>query len=237
MKITENIHMLEIKSAFGAIYPVLLSDGSNLVLIDTGFPGQTGLIADAISNAGFSPGKLTGIVLTHQDLDHTGGINELRLIAPEITTSAHADEAPYIDGSKTPVKIAAAERKAYLTHEEMSEIIKRKENALKYAAKIDKILRDGDTLPALGAAVMHIPGHTPGHICLYLPKEGVLVAGDALNINNGGLSGPNPVYTYDMELALKSLQKLLALDIKTVLTYHGGMFAGDVHNALKSIVS
>ena len=47
---------------------------------------------------------------------------------------------------------------------------------------IDTPARDGDQLK-LGSTtidVIHTPGHTPGGICLYVPQERLLVAGDTL---------------------------------------------------------
>jgi glyoxylase-like metal-dependent hydrolase (beta-lactamase superfamily II) len=50
------------------------------------------------------------------------------------------------------------------------------------AVEIDVAAKDGDTL-LLGATeihVLHTPGHTQGSICLWMPGEGKLVAGDTL---------------------------------------------------------
>ena len=50
------------------------------------------------------------------------------------------------------------------------------------AVDIDVPLKDGDKL-LVGATevhVLHTPGHTPGSICLWLPAERKLVAGDTL---------------------------------------------------------
>ncbi len=46
----------------------------------------------------------------------------------------------------------------------------------------DLELRDGDelTVGELRFRVLHTPGHTPGHVCFYEPKEGVLFDGDVL---------------------------------------------------------
>ena len=43
-------------------------------------------------------------------------------------------------------------------------------------------LNDGDTISLgnLKLAVLHTPGHTPGHVCFYEPDEGALFDGDVL---------------------------------------------------------
>ena len=44
------------------------------------------------------------------------------------------------------------------------------------------LLEEGDRIAVGGASldVLHTPGHTPGSICLYLPAQQTLLAGDTL---------------------------------------------------------
>ncbi len=41
-------------------------------------------------------------------------------------------------------------------------------------------LKDGETLLTTGLVVLETPGHTPGSICLYGEKDGILFSGDTL---------------------------------------------------------
>jgi glyoxylase-like metal-dependent hydrolase (beta-lactamase superfamily II) len=87
----------------------------------------------------------------------------------------------------------------------------------------DKVV-DGDLLPICGGIeVIHSPGHTPGHIGLFLKKSGLLVGGDALNVGDGKLVGANPAHSLDMELAGASFEKLKGYGAKGVVAYHGGV--------------
>ena len=47
---------------------------------------------------------------------------------------------------------------------------------------IDRTVKDGQTLDVAGEPthVISTPGHTAGHICFYIPDEGLLFAGDTL---------------------------------------------------------
>ncbi|GHU57168.1 hypothetical protein AGMMS49975_22090 [Clostridia bacterium] len=99
--------MLEIKGDNGVIYPILAWDESDLVLIDAGFPGQIDLITEEIAKVGHSAKDITAIILTHQDIDHIGCVRELLELAPNAQVMAHIEEAPYINGEKTPIKLAA----------------------------------------------------------------------------------------------------------------------------------
>jgi glyoxylase-like metal-dependent hydrolase (beta-lactamase superfamily II) len=78
--------------------------------------------------------------------------------------------------------------------------------------------RDGDDV--LGLRVVATPGHTAGHVAVFDPGTGVLVAGDALN-NDGRLSGSNPQFTEDERAAADSVRKLADLEPEVLLVGHG----------------
>ena len=106
MKIANNAAMLEV-TGMGSVNLTLTWDDDNLVLVDAGFPEQTDAIVQAIADAGFSAAQITHIIITHQDMDHIGCVVDLLKIARSAKVVAHTEETPYIDGSKTPIKLAA----------------------------------------------------------------------------------------------------------------------------------
>ena len=227
MRIADNIEMLEVGGGMGGggtVYLTLAWDEDSLVLFDAGFPGQKESIIKAIGDAGRDARKLTHIILTHQDMDHVGCVKDMLALAPSAKVLMHEEEAPYLDGRKTPVKLAAM----LADYDNLPPDRKKFCDMLKagmanFLIKIDQTLTDGEALPMCGGIeVVHTPGHTPGHICLFLKESGVLVAGDALNIADGKVAGPNPQHTYDMEQGLKSEQKVRALPLRGVIAYHGG---------------
>ena len=58
---------------------------------------------------------------------------------------------------------------------------------------IDEYLEDGSRLElAGGLRVIFTPGHTPGHLSLYLERSKVLIAGDALTAEGGQPERPEP---------------------------------------------
>ena len=223
MRIADNVEMLEI-SGMGTIYPTIAWDADNLALIDAGFPGQSDAIVQAIAAAGFAAESLTHIIITHHDLDHIGCVTDLLKLSPSALVLAHEAEAPYLDGRKTPVKLAAMqERYDSLTDEHKALFDQMK---VAYAGRITpvgQVLHDCDVLPICGGIeVIHTPGHTLGHICLFLRASGILLCGDALNVSDGELVGPHPQHTYDMGLAQKSAEKVIAYPYSAAVTYHGG---------------
>jgi glyoxylase-like metal-dependent hydrolase (beta-lactamase superfamily II) len=78
---------------------------------------------------------------------------------------------------------------------------------------------DGDTV--FGLAVIATPGHTPGHISILDPDGSVLVAGDAVIGENGGVVGPSAQFTADLETAHSSVAKLGGLEYEIVYFGHG----------------
>ncbi|MCL2775900.1 MAG: MBL fold metallo-hydrolase [Oscillospiraceae bacterium] len=224
MKIANNVEMLEIAGNGTFIYPTLVWDGGHLVLMDAGLPGQTEAIKQAVSDAGFSAENITEIILTHQDIDHTGCVTDLLNLAPSAKVIAHVEEAPYIDGRKTPIKLAAMlEKYDSLPDEQKAWCDMLKAGFSNRNITVNQTVKDGDVLPFCGGIeVVYTPGHTPGHMCLYLRESRIMVGGDALNIKDGQMTGPNPQHTYDMELGRKSLEKSKTFDISGLVSYHCG---------------
>lgn len=216
------------------IYPVLIDCGENLYLVDTGFPGQGEDFKSAVTQAGYDFSRITGIILTHQDMDHIGSIIELRQMLPDVRLYAHKDEAPYINGEKTPVKVAKREKTlSTMTEDEKAFFHSFKAAYQQRITHIDILPEDGEVIDkSSGLLALHIPGHTPGHLCLYAPWERTLISGDALNAKEGELMGPAPQHSMDILQARKSLEKLLELDIDKVVCYHGGLCTGDIRRRI-----
>ena len=95
-----------------------------------------------------------------------------------------------------------------------------------------KSVKDGDEV--FGLRIVGSPGHTAGHVSVFDPSNGVLVAGDALT-NPGELSGPDPQYTSDLDQAAASVRKLAALDVRTILPGHGEPISTGAAEALRKL--
>jgi glyoxylase-like metal-dependent hydrolase (beta-lactamase superfamily II) len=78
---------------------------------------------------------------------------------------------------------------------------------------------DGDEV--FGLQVIHSPGHTAGHISLFDPAAGVLIAGDAINGADGGVIGPNSQFSEDHTQALATVGKLAGYGYETIYFGHG----------------
>lgn len=94
-------------------------------------------------------------------------------------------------------------------------------------------LEDGDEV--FGLQIIGTPGHTPGHISVYDETSGILLAGDAMNGEDGGITGANPRFTEDMDLASDSIKRLSSRTVDTVLFGHGEPVIEDAQAALAAL--
>jgi glyoxylase-like metal-dependent hydrolase (beta-lactamase superfamily II) len=141
------------------------------------------------------------IVITHAHIDHIGGAQKLRRAtgAPVYMNAADEELHRHMDVQAAWLGVAVPE-----------------------PAEIDSPARDGDRL-VVGATevhVLHTPGHTQGSICLWIPSESKLVAGDTLfrdSIGRTDLPGG------DARQILRSIhEKLMPLPGETlVIPGHG----------------
>lgn len=217
MEIAKGIEMLQLEFQEFVIHPILLWDDEMAVLIDTGFPGQIEDIQVEMEKVGVSFDKLKVVILTHQDIDHIGSLPELlQRCRSNIKVYAHELDKPYIEGDLPLLKEGNVENRP--------------------KGKVSDTVIDGQELPYCGGIlILHTPGHTPGHISLYLKQSKILVAGDSMYSVNGMLGGIHAPTTINIKEAQQSLKKYLNLDIESVVCYHGGLSKGNIKIQLQNL--
>ncbi|NGM69643.1 MBL fold metallo-hydrolase [Natronolimnobius sp. AArcel1] len=185
------------------VTPTLVESDRGLVLIDVGPEGAVDSLRTHLRSLGYELTDIWLVVLTHHDADHAGGLADL-LEHTDAAVATHPAEAPYITGERDPLK-GDGERYP--------------------PVGVDLELTDGSRIPTLAGPmeVLETPGHSPGHVSLYFPDTGLLLAGDALVADGDtALAGPKPEFTPDMDRALESVADLATLEIDGVVCYHGG---------------
>ena len=222
-----------------AYHPVILKSDKEMILVDCGNPGSVSKIKENAVTQDVNIDNLTKVVITHQNLDHLGSLAELKRKYPGVQILADIKERPYINGKKEFIKL----QKLRETYDSLPECQKEMITVLQQSyssyepADIDGILHDHDIFPWCGdVEIVSTPGHTEGHICLYLYEFKTLIAGDALFVQGGELVISLPMYTLDFEQAKQSIRKLLDYDIKEIICYHGGIYKGDIRAALNKIL-
>ena len=208
------------------IFPCVIQDEKNLVLVDCGYPNSLHLIEEEMINNGLNPKNLTHLFLTHQDDDHMGSAKEIKVKYPNIKIVASLKEKPYIEGTKKNLRLIQGEKVLDTLPKEYKEFgikfCKRYENLNN--VKVDITVNDGDILDWFGGCmVVETPGHTPGHTSLYLKNEKIFITGDAAVIEDGNLVIANPQFCLDLSTAEKSLENFKNLKIEKYICYHGGI--------------
>jgi glyoxylase-like metal-dependent hydrolase (beta-lactamase superfamily II) len=124
-----------------------------------------------------------GIALTHGHVDHVAALGRLR-------------EGYASRGYKLPIAINPGDRRflgsgGLETHRESLEHLGLDEVSFfgedsSALPKADVRLKDGDRVFNMELVVLETPGHTPGSVCFYAEKEGILFSGDTLFFDGVG---------------------------------------------------
>jgi len=161
--------------------------GENGLLIDSGFP-QTPkeVIIPYLEKIGYSLRRVKWVVNTHASADHYGGNQYLKSLQPEITIIAHESDAQSISEH-------AMFMREHINIVSGSNVLYPKINDPQFLefhgseTPVDLIVLGGETLTLSknwDVQLIHSPGHTPGHLMVYDPRNSVLFSGDAL-LGNG----------------------------------------------------
>ena len=169
------------------------------VLTDVG--GETERLLGEVAARGLD---LQAVWLTHGHVDHVGGVVDLTKQVDVPVLGPHADDDFWI--------------------QQLPAITQAYHFPFSPPFTPTRWLNEGDTL-TLGEhvfEVLHIPGHTPGHVVLYCAAAKLLVAGDVLFLESIGRTDfPRGNHA---DLIRNIREKILVLpDDTRVITGHGAM--------------
>lgn len=198
--------------------------GDGLTLIDCGLPGSARTIERALAAIGGDLDDVGRVVCTHAHPDHAGGARELAALGLPILMHP-ADIATLTADARTAVsQPSRASLLAYATPTPVP----------------DRLvpIEDGEVLPALGALrAVHTPGHTPGSICLYAPRDRILFVGDALQVTRDRLDFANTVASTDIAQARRSVGLMATLDVAAIVFSHYRPWHTDASASLRALAS
>ena len=171
----------------------ILSENGKAWIVD---PGQEAKrIIDLLAKKGLEP---AAILLTHAHFDHIGGIPGLIEKFPDLPVYVHEKDIPMIGHP-------------------LNQLPPEYPNT--GSLKGSRSLRGLRSVEGLEVEIIETPGHTPGGVCYYFPKDKLLLSGDTLF---AGSVGRTDLPGGDMATLMDSLQKLTALpDDTLVIPGHG----------------
>ncbi|HBH30006.1 MAG: MBL fold metallo-hydrolase [Desulfofustis sp. PB-SRB1] len=207
MEICDGVYVLKLEFEMGnethVFHPVLVKRNNGLVLIDTGLEQTVEQLRTAVEATGNDVKDIDLVVLTHQDIDHVGGAQYVREQSGALIL-APRNEVDIISGKAAP---RFGEKEAYPAVEVDIEACE----GMRFATTVGP------------AEILDTPGHTAGHQSVYIGRCNLLIAADALVVENGVLMGPSPHVSVDLHRAADSLSRLGEHKIEWVSCYHGGV--------------
>jgi hydroxyacylglutathione hydrolase len=222
LEITEGIHLIPRVREANA-YLLKCDDG--IAVVDTGLLGNAGKILDYVQTIGYHPSDVKTIVLTHSDMDHAGSVTRLKE-ETNAKVAIHEADAPRLSGEKEPKAVKGL---LGLFLRAMSALMRfNRMNA-------DVLLRVSDIID--GLTVIHIPGHTDGSICLYLPGRALFVGDSLLTNDKQMLSLPRTSMSTNLDQTRESIKKILELKYSVLLPGHGPPIEQNASMIAKEFVS
>ncbi len=208
-----------------------------VTVIDTGTntPDTAAALLRGLDAAGVSLSRIERIVVTHGHPDHYGLAPRLRELSNgAAVVMAGVDDIPKMTTNRTMLdatgRLLLGQGMPAETLAEMGERGASR-SFRDLHPRVDGVagLRDGDRLAFDGFEldVLHLPGHTAGHVCLYDRASGVLFSGDTLllEITPNPLLEPDPSDPSERRRSLvqytATLERLAALPLTTVYPGHG----------------
>lgn len=205
--------------------PVLIDDGRTRTLIDAGNGAEGfvprpagGRLVEALRGAGYAPGDIDLVALTHCHVDHIGGLAE--------------GGAPVFPNAR--VAVGDAEHAFWSRPERMSAADG--SNELKSARLFEKTVKAvGDRVDLIklqrevapGVTPLAAFGHTPGHLAFHVESEGkrLLVWGDCAHHEVASLAHPEWSAFFDMDkeagkATRARIYDMAAAERLAVLGYH-----------------
>jgi len=217
---------------------VVLADGDEVTLIDTGYLGDRQQLLASLAAVGSSPEAVTAVLITHAHNDHLGSAEFLR--------SSYG----------TPVYLHEAEvphaRREFLQQVSVGQVVRNSWrpgvlpwtlHTLRVGGMTEVPVTAPEAFPVPGAldlpgrpVPVHTPGHTDGHVVFHLPDAGVVIAGDAIATAHATsrVRGPQllpDMFQHERARAVASLDVIAALEGDLLLPGHGPAHRGPVREA------
>ncbi len=213
-ELAPGVHVLGGKKG-GRVRSFLLETNGELTLVDTLFENDGAAVLQAIRALGRSPSDLKRIVLTHAHRSHLGGLAALKR-ATGAAVLAHEWEADIVSGERPAQSVGLKPTAPLRTYPfQVGIFLNRPKHR---PCPIDESVEDGAAVGPL--RVLHVPGHSPGHLGFHWEERRLLLSGDAI-ATWPRLEAGWPAFTLNPEQHAVSIRRMAELDAAIVGVGHG----------------
>ena len=239
MEIAPGIHQVKVpipNNPLGHLNCYLVEGKNGWLMIDTGWNAADAFnsLQAGLKDVGLTLTDISTIVVTHVHADHFGLAGRIKHISPRAELLTHRWESDliesrYIKFAELRDKMAAMLECHGVPSSAVSALGSASMPTLEFVtlAFPDCVLYGGEVISTgvYDLEVIWTPGHSPGHICLYKPRNRLLFSGDHIlpgitpNVSYHVQSGDNPLGDY-----IGALRKLQNLPATKVLPAHEHIF-------------
>ncbi|HXF65017.1 MAG TPA: MBL fold metallo-hydrolase [Caldilineaceae bacterium] len=230
MQLAPGVYSLGVAKGFDT-HAFLIDDGAELTLIDTLFDADARIIVEQIQAIGRTLADLKHIVLTHAHRSHLGGLATLKRLS-RATVYSHAWEADIIAGERAPQQVSWRPQDPIVTYH--FQVANNLNLARHTPCTVDRMVSDGDQIGPL--AVIHAPGHTPGHLAFWLAAPRILFCGDAVVTSPKFMAGW-PGFVINKRQHIESLHRLAGYDAEILASGHGAPITADGAARLRGLLN
>lgn len=232
MQIAPRIHIIEAPLGDRFVRTFALVGDQAVLLIDSGLDDTpTKYILPYLQSIGIAPNEIDYVLISHADLDHSGGNASLKAVAPQARFLCHELDRRQIED------VEALINERYGEFAQPHDIADSEETkawirSVTRHCPINIGVQGGERI-RLGSnwvvEVLHTAGHSRGHLTVYDPASKTAIIADAALWNavltKAGRPAFPPTYRY-LESYRASIQRLQGLETDLLLTSHYPIYRG-----------
>lgn len=213
------------------VLPYMIKAGGETILVDCGFNTDKAYAAleEGMKEHGSHPSEITKLVITHIHPDHYGMAGRLKQLS-SCEVVIHEKDAEQLQLRYFAPRSLAEQMGAFMAKNgvpavESPPLQQGSFSMLDKVAAVppDTAVHGGEVIKAgpFEFEIIHTPGHSPGHICLYEPNFRLLFTGDHIlptitpNVSIHAQTHGSPLADY-----IRSLDKLSELAVDRILPAH-----------------
>jgi glyoxylase-like metal-dependent hydrolase (beta-lactamase superfamily II) len=225
-EIVPGVHRVELPLGARRNSVYLFAGTEAVLLFDTGMTGDAErYLCPYLQRIGRHVRELRYAVVSHGDVDHWGGNADLKRLAPHVVLACHRAEQRLVESAEVVIEERYDEFGPEHGISEGADF-RAWVRQVAGAVPVDLLLCGGESVH-LGdgwvVEILHVPGHSRGHLAIHDPRSDALVVSDAVladsvNLADGSPAFP-PTYRY-VETYRATCRRLAAMDAEYLLTAH-----------------